>query len=635
MTDPKSFLAKLQKNLNTLKVREAKYAGTAPLDLLNQITDHETAIELTKQRATGQLNETEWQDALKPLLVSLEKAQIIIDQQEQQVDTQYNVIGDLIIYNYPPPPAPTVIEKDISDDETTPDNPYRGLFAFRPEHAHLFFGRETFTQKLVQATESRSLVAVLGASGSGKSSVVFAGLVPALLNKSDDAWLFTTFRPGDDPFLGLAGALVPLIEPEMSRIKQVGEARDVATRLREGHSPLTDYVKQIHHTHPDSRLLIIADQFEELYTLCQDDNVRQKFLDVLLDTVVGVQRSSPRLIFTLRADFLGQALTYRPLTDVLQDADLKLGAMTRKEMTEAIEKPAELQGVHFEEKLVARLLDDVAGEEGGLPLLEFSLTELWRHQRQRTLTHVAYEEIGEIKGALGRHADNAYQRLSPVEQEQARRIFVKLVNPGLGTMDTRRLVARSELEAYWPLVVKLADERLVVTNTDKNEQETVEIVHEALIREWRQLWEWLEEDRTTLRIHHRLTEASNEWQQSNRDKSYLYQGLRLAEVEDWQETRKDDLSTLEHEFLDESLWLRDKRYHEQLRNKVRAIAGNGALAGFIGGLVGGAIQNLIISLTERDPEGTRFSGQPGCDDLLIRGLVWLGDRSWHWRRLGA
>jgi hypothetical protein len=135
---------------------------------------------------------------------------------------------------------------------------------------------------LVQATDSRALVAVLGASGSGKSSVVFAGLVPALLNRSDERWLLTTFRPGDDPFFGLANALVPLLEPDLSKIKQTGEARDLATRLGEGRSPLADYLTTIHHIHPDHHLLLIADQFEELYTLCRDTDTRQAFLNLLL-----------------------------------------------------------------------------------------------------------------------------------------------------------------------------------------------------------------------------------------------------------------------------------------------------------------------------------------------------------------
>jgi hypothetical protein len=203
------------------------------------------------------------------------------EQHRQQVSTQYNVAGNLTIYNYPSPPPGLTPDVDPAA-EPIPDNPYRGLFAFRPEHSHLFFGRETFTQRLVEATDRRSLVAVLGASGSGKSSVVFAGLVPALLSRPDAPWRVTTFRPGDEPFLGLAQALVPLLDPGLSKTRQTGEARDLAARLREGRSPLSDYLATIQQTRPDHRLLLIADQFEELYTLCRDLEARQKFLDLLL-----------------------------------------------------------------------------------------------------------------------------------------------------------------------------------------------------------------------------------------------------------------------------------------------------------------------------------------------------------------
>ncbi len=344
--NPQDFLIKLNKNLNTLQEREAQYGGDVPLDLLNQIDDHKTAIALTEQVIAGELSEAEWREGLKrihsefvgerpqrflkPLWSGIEQQsqqvggvnlsdiegevsgegdidasvkaggdvvggdkKITYNQQGQPVETQYNVAGDLII-NYPAPPAPTVTEADTPiADEPIPDNPYRGLFAFRPEHAHLFFGRESFTQKLVRATESRPFVTVLGASGSGKSSIVFAGLVPALLNQSSEPWLFTTFRPGDDPFLGLASALVPLYETVLSKTEQMVVTRKLSTSLQEGDLPLSDVLNSIDQTHPDHRLLIIADQFEELYTLCRDADCRQQFLNVLLTTIQSKIQNRP------------------------------------------------------------------------------------------------------------------------------------------------------------------------------------------------------------------------------------------------------------------------------------------------------------------------------------------------------
>ncbi len=232
MADLKTFLGKLHQNLNILQEREAKYGGNAPLDLINQIDDHQKAIALTEQALAGELSQAEWHDALQPLLVGIASrtgeaaSSVTIGDIEggihdsiiagrdvvgrdkvgrHKVGRDQLIVGTLII-NYPPPPPMIPEVETAATAESIPANPYRGLFAFRPEHAPLFFGRETFTTQLLQAVESRPFVALLGASGSGKSSVVFAGLVPALLNQSGKPWLFTTFRPGDDPFLGLANA---------------------------------------------------------------------------------------------------------------------------------------------------------------------------------------------------------------------------------------------------------------------------------------------------------------------------------------------------------------------------------------------------------------------------------------------
>jgi formylglycine-generating enzyme required for sulfatase activity len=471
------------------------------------------------------------------------------------------------IINLPPAPQDIVSQPDREAEveaEASPDNPYRGLFAFRPEHAHLFFGRETFTEKLVEATESRSLVAVLGASGSGKSSVVFAGLVPALRQRPNEQWLITTFRPGQDPFLGLANALVPLLEPDLNKIQGGRAAYELATNLREGRPPLGNYLNLIWQSQPEHRLLLIADQFEELYTLCRDPHIRQQFLDLLLDTLGTGHDTWLRLVLTLRADFLGQALTHRPFADALQEADLKLGPMNRAELTAAVEKPAELQGVRFEEKLVERILDDVGQEEGGLPLLEFALTELWGHQSERRLTYVAYEAIGGVKGALSRHADKVYGRLSPEDQEQARRVFVQLVNPGAGTEDTRLVARQTHLAADWSLVARLANERLVVTSVTEDRQDTVEVVHEALISHWPKLRAWMEADREFLTWRLGLRADLERWQETSRDEGALLRGAPLAVAQEKMQERPDDLNAAERDFIEASL-ARQKKQEQQRR----------------------------------------------------------------------
>ncbi|MCP4409130.1 MAG: hypothetical protein GY807_15510 [Gammaproteobacteria bacterium] len=445
--------------------------------------------------------------------------------------------------------------------EIVRQNPYRGLSAFREEDADVFFGRETFTAELVESVQQKPLVAVLGPSGSGKSSIVFAGLIPALRH-GESQWLIANFRPGSDPFLGLASALVPLLEPELSKIKQIGEARDLATRLSKKRSPLSDYVYNIHQIYPGHRLLLIADQFEELYTLTQESEIRDKFLDLLLatiDTNASVTFTDLHLIFTLRADFLGQALLYIPFGDALQDKNKLLRPMNPDELRMAIEKPAELRGMTFEAGLVERVLEDVRNEPGNLPLLEFALTQLWEQQSQGELTHEAYEAIGRVDGALSRHADQVFEGLDEVERLRARRVFVQLVRPGEGTVDTRRLARRNELsEADWILVQQLASTRLVVTNLDPDEQETTEVVHEALIQSWGRLREWMNEDRRFRIWQERLRAALSQWQVSRQDEGALLRGTPLAKAEGWLAERKADLSAIEQEFIQNSIELREK-----------------------------------------------------------------------------
>ncbi len=203
--------------------------------------------------------------------------------------------------------------------------PYRGLFHFGPGDAEYFFGRDSFVKTLVQATETRHFIPLLGASGSGKSSVVLAGLVPKLQQMG--RWQFTHFRPGADPFHGLSLALVPLYAPNLDETDRIAQARKLADYLRQGEIPLADVFAQIQHNFPNDRVLLIADQFEELYTLTQEEAIRRSFLDTLITAFSRDERSqsqgsndgSPRLVLTMRADFLGNALLYRPFADAGAD----------------------------------------------------------------------------------------------------------------------------------------------------------------------------------------------------------------------------------------------------------------------------------------------------------------------------
>ena len=459
----------------------------------------------------------------------------------------HNIIYNYFYYREEVKPA----SLDVADDNLP--CPYRGLFHFGPNDADVFFGREIFIEGLYSATKTKNFIPVLGASGSGKSSVVFAGLVPKL--QKEGYWQFTHFRPGSVPFYALAEALIPLYTPELDPTDQIVQTRKLAGHLFNNTVSLADVFRKIQQNHPNHRVLLIADQFEELYTLCNNDEIRRNFFDCLLaslGTTTPMSASATVLVTTMRADFLGNALSYRPLADVLQNADVKLGPMNRKELTEVIEKPAQKLGVKFEQGLIERILNDVENQPGNLPLLEFALTELWNKRTGKQLTHKVYEEIGQVEGALARHADEKYGNLTDDEKEKVRRIFIQLVRPGEGTEDTRRIAMKAELgEQSWSLVKQLADARLVVTSRNTN-QETVEVVHEALIRNWGELREWMNTNRVFRTWQERLRVAKGQWEATNKDPGSLLRGVALAEAKEKLKERSEDLID-EKEFIEQSI----------------------------------------------------------------------------------
>jgi WD40 repeat protein/DNA-binding SARP family transcriptional activator len=454
-----------------------------------------------------------------------------------------------------------------------PPCPYRGLFAFREQDAAFFFGREDFTRQLVETVRLQPLVTLIGPSGSGKSSVVHAGLLSRLRREED--WAIVDCRPGGQPFRALAAALVPLLKPHLreegwqAEIDKLSQALDMRTlSLRELAGRILDMQRACGVVTDAGRLLLVIDQFEELYTLCPAEDERRRFLDQLLSAAetdagraASESTSSLHVVLTLRADFMGQALAYRPFADALQDAAIILGPMSRRELSEAIENPAKLQGVAFEAGLVARILDDVASEPGNLPLLQFALTSLWEEQVAGQLTHAAYEAAGHVEGALTAHAERVYADLDPAQQEGVRRILEQMVRPGEGTEDTRRVTTRAELgEDGWALAQHLADARLAVTDQDESTgQEMVEVVHEALIRGWDRLRVWMNADRAFRAWQERMRGVLRQWQASGEDAGALLRGLLLVEAENWLAEREGDLSAAGRAFIQASLDAREAR----------------------------------------------------------------------------
>ncbi|HET6522628.1 MAG TPA: TIR domain-containing protein, partial [Geminicoccaceae bacterium] len=264
--------------------------------------------------------------------------------------------------------------------------PYRGLRPFREEDAAFFRGREAFTEKLAEAVGRTSLVAVVGASGSGKSSVVRAGLIPRLRQmKADRVWEIATLVPTDRPLHSLAAALVPILEPEMTRVDRLAEINKLAGHLAEGTVALRDVAADVLRAQPGTdRLLLFVDQWEELYTLAADDGARRRFLAEILDASA---KGAVTVVLTLRGDFFGQALSDRAFADRLQDGQVNLGPMTEEELRRSIIEPAEKVQLRFEPGLVDRVLEDVGQEPGNLPLLEFVLATLWEQRQGATLHH--------------------------------------------------------------------------------------------------------------------------------------------------------------------------------------------------------------------------------------------------------
>lgn len=478
------------------------------------------------------------------------------------------VVGEgNIIYNYYYSHEVKPVDEEGHNGDGLPC-PYRGLFHFGPNDAEFFFGRDVFIQELYDATQTRRFIPVIGASGSGKSSVVFAGLVPRL--QQEGHWQFTYFHPGSDPFHALALALVPLYTPKKNETERIKQARQLANDLQNGEIPLADVFIQIQHNYLNDRVLLIADQFEELYTLCPDATIRRHFLNQLMTDLPAV------LVMTMRADFLGNALSYPAFGERLRNADIKIRSMNREELTEVIVKPAEADklGVTFEEGLVERILDDVEDQPGSLPLLEFALTQLWNQRSGKQLTHTVYDKIGQVEGALASHADEQYSKLTDEEKEKIRRIFIQLVRPGEGSEDTRRIALKNELGAEnWELVTKkkgLADSRLVVTSQNALGQETVEVVHEALIRNWRELRKWINVDRVFLSWLERLRAAQRQWEATNHDPGSLLRGAALAEAEEKLAERPEDLIA-EKEFIEQSIKERERIEQEKAARRRREI----------------------------------------------------------------
>ena len=453
----------------------------------------------------------------------------------------------------------------------TAEPPFKGLLSFEETDADLFFGREQLTADLIAHLCEHPFLAVVGASGSGKSSVVKAGVIPVLkgakqlaevtkLPEGADRWEVHVITPAERPLKSLAVSLTRDSESVRATTTLISDL------LADPHS-LDLFVSKRLQRVDKPGLLLVVDQFEELFTGSHNDKkakqAREAFVANLLTTVAPHTAGPTRLIITLRADFYGRCFEYRDLRQTITQYQVNIGPMNRAELRQAMEMPSQQAGYQWEAGLVAVLLQEVGAdgpnepELGALPLLSHALLETWKRRDGRWLTHDGYQQAGRIGGAIAQTAEMTVASLSTAQQGVARRIFLSLVALGEGVQDSRRHADWSELMVgdeveVTALLKRLADARLITTD-DKE----VILAHEALIREWDLLRQWLDEDRETLRLYRQLARDAQLWQTMQRDESALYRGARLAQVEAWRLPPHYQLTANQQVFITASQQRRD------------------------------------------------------------------------------
>ena len=391
--------------------------------------------------------------------------------------------------------------------------PFKGLAPYEAADAEYFFGRERLVAEIIARLVGTPLLGIVGASGSGKSSVLRAGVVPALrggILPGSSRWSIVTMRPGDHPVQALRRA----------------EA----------------YVS------PAERRMLVVDQFEETFTTCRDEGERRDFIAALGARAQG----STVVAVAVRADFYERCAHYPQFLQLLSANHLLVGPMNHDELLQVIERPAERVGLEVETALTDALVSDVEGQPGALPLLSTALLELWQRRTDRTLRRADYDEAGGVQAAVARLAESAYERLSAGEQTIARQVLLRLAGEGPeGAVVSRRLPLRefasSRDDGLGRVIASLTERRLLSVTAD-----TVEVTHEALLREWPRLRTWLREDAAGRRVQQHLMSAARDWHEGGRDSGDLYRGARLTAAAEWRADHDDELNAEERAFLDAS-----------------------------------------------------------------------------------
>jgi WD40 repeat protein len=507
-----------------------------------------------------------------------------------------------------------LIETPISPAPARITNPYKGLRPFQENDADDFFGRRALIEQLLARLAHSPFLAVVGPSGSGKSSAVKAGLIPSLRKgflPGSDKWFVAEMVPGRHPLEALEQALWPVaVNPPPSLVEPMARGSRGVLRT----------VRRILPDEDKATLLLIIDQFEELFTLVDNRPRRDHFIDSIL-TALAEPGSPLRVVITMRADFYDRPLQQQALGRWLKENTEVVLPLSPEELVAAISKPAARVGVVPEEGLVAAIAADLRDEPGMLPLLQYTLTELFTQRENGRMTLATYEGIGGTSGALARRAEDLYTDLGPTGQDAVRQLFLRLVNLGEGSEDSRRRVLRAELigiagsliasdssetalrpEAVVENVLELFGRyRLLTFDHDPvTRAPTVEVAHEALMHQWPRLRGWLDEGREDIRLQRLLANGATEWHASDMKAGYLLRGARLQHFENWAADNRMALSGEEQAYLQASLAARDRREAEAVARRAREEAlearSRNRLRYLVGVLAAAAVLATILSL---------------------------------------
>ena len=500
--------------------------------------------------------------------------------------------------------------------------PYRGLASFQPEDAPWFFGREDLTARLVGLASAVPApgvpLTVVGPSGSGKSSLLRAGLIPSMPD-----WprrVLALFTPGAMPLRELARQLALLgpgrdpAEPDPADPAILAGTSRIEAVLRSDPGEVPGLVPGITPGGSDPRLLIVVDQLEEIFTACRDEAEQQRFI-----TAICALSGPAVVVAALRADFYDRALRYPELARALQERQVVVVPMTRQEVRSAIVEPATLARLAVEDGLVELLLRDLAPhvaeggpagaghEAGALPLLSHALLTTWSHSHGGRLTVADYQASGGIRNAIARTADQVYEALGEDQRDIARQLFLRLVYVADDAPETRRSVPLAELRD-WPGEAATSGEvlgRFVAERLITVDAETAQITHEALLTAWPLLRTWIDANREGLRVRQRLSDAAQAWDEAGKDPAALLRGGQLALARDWaaDPVNRDGLSSLTGAFVDAGI-VAERAQQAAERNRAlrlrRLVAALTVLVLVTVGLAGYAFQQRQAATRARD-----------------------------------